>query len=227
MTKFIYKDRGKKSTAVLVPGWGTDYRIFEGLDLGFNYLIPLNFSPFEFEEDLLAELKTRDLKHISIFGWSMGGFAGAYFASKHPDIVKKLILVSIRKKYRCEELKIVRDSVSANKKAYLYKFYNLCFHKKETLSAFKASLLKPYCRDLEAKKLLAELDYLETARIDVKGLKDIKDITIVHGDSDRIAPIKEAETIKNELERAVFVPVKEAGHIPFLEKGFGNLISNE
>ena len=38
--KFKYIDRQKPETAVLVPGWATDYRIFDTLDLDYNYLMP-------------------------------------------------------------------------------------------------------------------------------------------------------------------------------------------
>jgi len=226
MTEFIYKDRGKEKTLVLIPGWATDHKIFETLELDFNYFIPLNFSPFGFESELLNFLKTKGIKDISIFGWSLGGFLAASFASRYPGFIKELILVSIRKKYKSEELVNVRNSLKANKKAYLYKFYNLCLYNKEAVPGFKKDILKVYCRQLELSKLLNELDYLENAVIDIDSLKQIKELTIIHGDSDRVAPLDEVRLIKNELKNARLLILKECGHMPFLEKEFNQLLNH-
>ena len=110
-TRFKYIDRGKENFLVLVPGWASDYKIFDSLDLEYNYIVPVEFSPFDFEEILLETLKTNNIKKASIFGLSLGGFLAAKFASKYPDLIDELTLVGIRKKYKAEEIREVKNNL--------------------------------------------------------------------------------------------------------------------
>src|SRR3989338_731284 len=87
LMKFIALERGKKAYIALIPGWAADYRIFSALDLEFNYLLPINFSPFNFTESLLDALKEHNIERVSLFGHSLGGFVAAEFAAEHPDLV--------------------------------------------------------------------------------------------------------------------------------------------
>ena len=143
--EFRYIDRAKERLLVLMPGWACDERIFATLDLEFNYLMPLEFSPFTLKKALLERLKKDSLKKVSLFGWSLGGFVAAEFAAKYPDLIDEVILVSIRKRYNLEELAETRKSLTKNKKGYLYKFYTLCFCDKEQNNWFNKNLLKDYC----------------------------------------------------------------------------------
>jgi len=217
---FKYVNRDCRDSIVLIPGWATDYRIFDSLDLKFNYLLPTDFSPLTFEEGLLCALKENGIKKVSLFGWSQGGFIAGDFASKHADLINELILVGIRKEYKNEELAKVREALNKNKKGYLYKFYTMCFCEKEDMARFKRGLLKDYCDELSLDYLVATLDYLENGRIKPELLNSIKRIRIVHGEHDNIAPIEEAMDIKRGLPSSEFITVKGAGHIPFLKKGF-------
>jgi len=213
-------DRNKRDSLVLVPGWATDYRIFNFLDLEFNYLLPIDFSPFDFELALFSAIKENNLGRISLFGWSLGGFAAGEFARRYTGLVNELILVSIRKEYRKEELARVKEYLKKNKKAYLYKFYRQCFYKKEHWGWFRKNLLSNYCEEFDLSYLLKTLDYLADAEIKPEQLKDIKKIRIVHSECDSIAPIEEAIDIKNCLNQAEFISIKGTGHLPFLDLEF-------
>lgn len=221
---FKFIDRGRRASIVLIPGWATDYRIFNSLDLKFNYLIPINFSPFVFEKGLLTTLKDNNLNKISLFGWSLGGFLACDFALKHTDFIDKLILVSIRKRYRKEKIEEIKDSLKEKKKGYLYKFYAQCFYNREQFFYFRKNLLKRYCRELDLEFLINSLNYLSSAKLEPELLKKIKKITILHGEYDKIAPLQEAREVKNSLTQAKFILIKEAGHIPFLEKDFSRYV---
>ena len=223
---FKYIGRNKKETIVLIPGWATDYRIFESLELDFNYLIPLEFSPFDFEEALLGALKAANVRKISLFGWSLGGFLAAAFASKHSDLVGELILVSIRKRYQPEELARIEDHLKANRIGYLYKFYQSSLPDKDEFTYFKNGLFKYYCQKLTLDYLSSTLDYFTAAVINPGSLKDIEKITIIHGEDDQIAPIGEAVEIKNGLTQAAFYSIENAGHMPFLKKDFNLCLSS-
>ena len=215
---FKYLDRGYQKTIVLIPGWAADYRIFDSLDLDFNYLLPLNFSPFTFEKSLVKVLGEKKVGKISLLGWSLGGFLGAEFAAKHTDLIDELILISIRKKYKEKEIAGIKELLKRSKKGYLYKFYTRCFSKQESLSRFKKNLFRSYCEKLDLECLLETLDYLGRAEIKPEELAGIGRIKIIHGEADKIAPINEAVSIKEDLAQAEFTSIKNSGHIPFLEE---------
>ena len=188
--------------------------------LEFNYLIPVDFHPSTFEKDLLETLKENNITKISLLGWSLGGFLAAEFASEYTDLIDKLILVSIRKKYKKEEISKIKKRLNKNKRGYLYWFYTQCFPEKEKMSYFKKNLLKDYCDRLNLDYLLTTLDYLERAEIRPEVLKKIEKIKIIHGGFDKIAPIQEALDIKNDLLQAEFITIDKAGHIPFFKDTF-------
>lgn len=211
-TKFKFVNRSKKNTLVLLPGWASDYRIFATLDLEFNYLLPISFSPFDFKRELLKTLKKRGIEKVSLLGHSLGGFVACDFAAKHPNFIEELILIGIRRQYDPEKLAEIKDRLKKNKKAYLYKFYEQCFNDRKKFAYFKNSLLKVYLKEFNLNYLIATLDYLATSEIKPESLKSINRIKIIHGDKDRIAPIEEAAAIKKDLPRAQFITVEDAGH---------------
>ena len=221
---FKYIDRNKENTISLIPGWATDYRIFNALNLEFNYLIPAVFDPYNFEDNLLAALDERGLKKISLFGWSLGGFVAAEFASRNPQSVDELILVSIRRKYKDKDLIEIRNYLENNKTEFLCKFYDMCFCDKDIPAHTKRGLLEKYCNELGLDYLLKTLDYLKNTRIKPKSLNGVKKITIIHGENDNIAPINEAISIKDRLENARFIRMKDTGHMPFLKEEFSAYI---
>ena len=217
-------DWGRKKTMVLLPGWATDYRIFSSLDLDFNYILPVDFCPYGFEQSFEKLVSSENIKKVSLFGWSMGGFTAARFAAKHQSLIDELILVGVRKKYISGELNLIKQHLNNSKKGFLYKFYNQCFSTKEDMSWFKKNLLKDYCRGLELDYLLKTLDYLAESELTVELLKDMKKLKIIHGVLDEVAPIDEVLSLKDNLPKALFTAVKGAGHLPFLKEDFTRYI---
>lgn len=227
MTSTVFKfiDRGKQNSIVLIPGWATDYRIFDSLELPFNYLMPVSLSPNTFEKALVATLEDNNLHKISLFGWSMGGFLAYEFAIRHVDFVDELFLVSIRKRYQQENIREIEESLKTRKKGFLHWFFDECFCNKEQKPGSKKDLFRIYCREMELDYLLQTLDYLAKVELEPELLQRIQKVTIIHGENDRIAPMKEVIEIKNSVANARFILVKEAGHIPFLEVDIGRYIS--
>jgi pimeloyl-ACP methyl ester carboxylesterase len=111
---------------LLIPGWATDYRIFDTLKINYNYLLPVEFSPFNFCDDLLAAMKDNDIKKISVLGWSMGGFVACDLMSKCRDRVNEIIFVGIRRRYEKVNIDKIKTFLVRNKKTFLHKFYNDC-----------------------------------------------------------------------------------------------------
>jgi len=222
---FKYIPRDKKDTAILVPGWASDYRLFEKLDINFNYLVPCKLSPSSFEKDLLEVVQELKIEKFSLFGCSMGGFLSAEFAAKYPKLIDELTLVSIREEYKKEELKQVKGLLRKSVKGFLKEFYKECFASDEEFAYFKNNLLKTYCEQFELEYLLEGLEYLGRAKIDTNSLQKINKITIIHGRKDKVAPIKEAININNELKNSKIIIFENQGHIPFFSKDFNGKYS--
>lgn len=214
LTGFKYINRHKEGVTALLPGWATDYRIFDSLDLNTDYLISIDFWPFDFEGAFADVLKKYGIKRLSMLGYSLGGFVAAEFASKHHELIDSLTLVGIRRRYKKEEIEEVRANLIKNKKAYLYKFYSRCFYDERSRKRFKKTLFNDYIDEFNLDYLLRTLDYLESCAIKTETLKDINRIKIIHGEHDEIAPIAEALDIKKSLPQAEFVTIKDAGHMP-------------
>lgn len=219
-SEFKLRNAGFKDTLVLVPGWAADHRVFSALRPGYNLILPERLCFLSFHDALLGFLKANSIKKVSLFGWSLGGFLAAEFALKFPEKTGRLILVSIRKKYPDAELREIREKVSKNRAAFLYKFYLSCFSEKDKdgLAWFKKNLLKPYLREMGKDYLLRGLDYLSGASIDKK-LENLPGVQIFHGARDRIAPVKEVEELMPQLKNAEFTLI-ESGHLPFLCRDF-------
>ncbi len=212
------------SSVILIPGWATDRRVFSTLDLGHDRIIPADFPPHTFERELLEILKQKNIKKVSLFGWSMGGTLAADLAAKYPELIHSLILIGVKRRYSKEDLDKVREYVRQNRVGYLYKFYSRCFAPGKAITWFKKNLLRPYCDRFETDTLLQGLDYLEHAEIKPSTLKGIPNITIIHGTEDRIAPIEEALALQKEIPNAKFVRVENAGHATFLEEDLSKYI---
>jgi pimeloyl-ACP methyl ester carboxylesterase len=221
-SRFRLVRRGFKDAIVLVPGWAADYRIFDTLDLNYNYLLPVDFNPAYFEDCLLEFLDAASLSRVSLFGWSQGGFLASDFASQYPEKIDELILLGIRKRYDQRALEEIKLKLTRNKRVFLYKFYLNCFSSgdNEGRAWFKIRLLKKYLDNMSAEQLIDGLDYLSRARIKTEDLSGIKKIRIFHGTEDRIAPFQEAMEIKSCLPAAEFIRIEGAGHILFLNPDF-------
>ena len=213
---FKIADNRQKRSIVLLPGWATDYRIFEKLNLPYNCILPVPFNPNTFETEFLKYAVQNNIKKVSLFGWSLGGYCAADFAIKHPERIEELILVSVKKKYDKEGIDKVKEHIMQSRKAYLYKFYYECFSKEEaeTLKWFKETLMKEYLDRFDEEQLFEGLDYLLNTPLDINGLKSLK-TKLIYGMKDKIVPAKEVIGLKSELPDALFEFIENSGHMPF------------
>ncbi len=221
-SRFRIIERGHKEVIVLIPGWATDYRIFDLLDLNYNYLLPFEVNPFDFENNLADFLEANSIERVSLLGWSQGGFLACGFASNRPQKVNQLILLGVRRNYDQKILQDIGLRLKKNRRAFLYKFYLDCFSAddKQSLTWFKNHLLRGYLEEMGLECLKAGLDYLARAQIEPETLAGIKRIKIFHGSQDKIAPLKEALEIKSRLPNAELISLDGLGHILFLNPSF-------
>jgi len=225
-SQFQLFDRGYEETTVLVPGWGTDYRIFSGLELHTNYLIPVSLALDGFADDLCQALEELSFSQISLVGWSLGGFLAARFARLYPDRVCGLTLVGIRRRYDLAALADVAQRIRKNKKAFMYKFYLSCFSPGDAQGRqwFRDNLLDYYLEAITQESLLEGIGYLADACLDA--LPGDLPASIVHGTQDAVSPFSEAREIAR-MNGARFIPLDGLGHIPFLNSAFHRVFCGE
>ena len=221
-SKFEFFPRGFADTAVLIPGWASDCRIFAGLDLAFNYLLPVRLNFSDFEKELTRALEQNSIKKAHLLGWSLGGFLATELAIKNPSRIKELILLSIAREFDGNLLKDIESKIKKNKRAYLYKFYRDCFSAgdKAGWCWFKKNLLKDYINTMELDSLLAGLNYLSTVRLKLADASGIDRVRIFHGEEDRIMPFSDAARIRSEFGGVCFTALSGIGHICFLNSQF-------
>jgi len=221
-SKFEFIPRGFGDTAVLIPGWASDYRIFAALDLPYNYLLPIRINFSDFQKELLGALEKNCLQKAHLVGWSLGGFLALEFAGQNPSRVKGLALLSIAREFDSNLLKEIESKIKKNKRAYLYKFYQDCFAAEDKAGWcwFRKNLLRDYVDTMELEDLIAGLDYLAVARLKPGDASGIDKVRIFHGEKDRIMPFSDAATIKSEFRQADFTALSGTGHICFLNPLF-------
>jgi pimeloyl-ACP methyl ester carboxylesterase len=228
-SKFEFLYRGFNKTLVLIPGWAFDCRIFNSLNLDYNYIVPLRPFITDFVKELDYFLGECRLSEVSLFGWSLGGFLAIDFASVYPSRVDEVIAVSIRKTYDLEELTLVEIKLKKNISAFLREFYFTCFSlcDRDALKWFRKNILKDYLNCFGMDDLISGLKYLSSARISPSSLCGVKKIRIFHGQEDRVAPFEEVQALQKEVNHARLILIPEAGHIPFLNPNFRDRFNDE
>ena len=225
-TEFKYIDRGKLALAVLLPGWAADHRVFTDLDIEYNYLIAENIDIDDFFECLEKNLSWG--KAI-IIGWSFGGILAAHFMVRYPDLVRKVILIGVKSEYPEEEIQLMIKYLRRNMKTYLKSFYRKCLSgsKKEEINWFTPELLNEYLQNANMDKLISDLKYLKDNPLPIPDLKKhIQRVLFIHGEKDRIVPIKKVIDISNIFD-PFFKIVSNAGHLAFLPAGFSDMIETK
>jgi len=221
LNRFQYLNRGHDEVLVLIPGWGFDARIFEPLDLDFDYLLPQINDPERFSADLMSALIENRIKKVSLFGWSMGGFLAINFLEEYGrEFVQEIFLVSMKKSYPKKEIDSQIALLIKDRRLYLSRFYRNCFMgQKQIFSWFKESLFSSYVEMFDPEFLLNGLYYLMQQKLKTAALKE-SPVKIIHGKKDRIAPYSEIVEIAEDISFPGIVTFEKSGHLPFLEPDF-------
>jgi len=218
--EFVVVGEGNPSL-VLLPGWATDGRIFEGVLPGVAAVTTGPLRPEGFSRRLAAFLDRTARGPVTVVGWSLGGFLAAEFAREYPDRVRRVVLVGIRREYPEGDVGAVLRSFSADPGGCLSGFYAQCFFPSQmpAYRRFRAGLQAAYLREMDGGALREGLSYLAGARLSGETLP-VCPVAIVHGEKDVIAPLAEAEGVAREGANATFHPLPGAAHAAFLADGF-------
>ena len=210
---------------MLLPGWGFDARIFEPLDLDFNYLLPQRIDTERFNAALISWFKREGIQDVSLFGWSMGGYLALDFLKKYGEMVKEVFLISMRTRFPKEQIDSQRALLTEDRVLYLGQFYRNCFMgQKRAFKWFEEELLSSYIKIFDLQSLLRGLDYLARQALRPSVLNKYP-VRLVHGKKDRIAPIAEISEAMAGASSPLLV-FDKSGHLPFLEPDFKKRLSN-
>jgi pimeloyl-ACP methyl ester carboxylesterase len=223
---FKYVDRKEKESLVVISGWAFDERIFERLDLPYNYYLYRGRHD-NFEKTMDGLLRAEGLEKVSLLGWSKGAFIAANYACKRQEKIERLIMVGARKHYNIVSLETIKEYLRKNRTAFLYKLYKDCFSKeqKEEYLWFKQNLQGQYLEQMDGEQLIEGLQELAGVQFDFEGLRAMKNLQIVHGTDDAIAPMSEIVEFAKELPGAELITLDNCGHMPFLHRDFGARLS--
>jgi pimeloyl-[acyl-carrier protein] methyl ester esterase len=225
--EFFVVGGGGDPSMVLLPGWATDGRIFEGALTGGTAVTTGPLRPEGFSRRLAAFLDRTARGPVTVVGWSLGGFLAAEFAREYPDRVRRVVLVGIRREYPEGDVEAVLRSLSADPGGCLTGFYAQCFYPSQipAYRRFRSGLQAAYLREMDGGALREGLSYLAKARLSGETLPACP-VAIVHGEKDVVAPFAEAERLAREVGNATFHPLPGASHAAFLAGGFRAVVAD-
>ena len=208
---------------VLLPGWGTDGRIFDRLDVPGPHLIANCPQP----EGLFERLSSLDAPPVRLVGWSLGGFHAVRFANRHPEQVKGIILAGVRQSYPPDEVETMMEELDRSPRDCLRSFYRRCFlpAQKRDYRWFRGELMSEYLKDPPLGRLRRGLEFLRHTELTAADLPDVP-VTMVHGTGDLVAPLAEARGLAEGARQARIRVIDGAGHAVFLTDEFGDVLDD-
>ena len=237
-----YDIRGKGVPILFIHGYPLSRKIWDlqmdGLsDIAMVISVDLRGHgesyPFEgpYSMDLLAE----DCKHVLVdlnikqpvlvCGLSMGGYVTLNLYRMYPQLFKGMILTSTRSGPDSPEGKVNRDASIKNALEHGASFIadNMI---QKILSPVTTVSRPELVKSVHAIMADTSIQGIVGA---LQGMRDRPDSTpvlpkidcpvlIIHGLDDQLIPIKEAESMKEQIPEANLVVLSEAGHLPNLEQ---------
>lgn len=219
-------DNDADHSALILPGWATDWRIFRGLHPDINLVSPRSFLPGDYMEAAGEFLQQCETEPLIVAGWSLGAFAAVELARSLPDRVDGVILVGARRSYPEVEIEAVRTRLEKNRQGCLKRFYRECFlpPQREDYKRFRSGLMETYLEEMEQPALEAGLDYLAEQELTLADVPPCKTL-LVHGGNDAVAPLEEARWLSDRMERGQILVVG-AGHAAFLTPEFEAVLND-
>lgn len=175
--------------------------------------------------DLITNLKINDPVHM--LGPSFGGAISISFASKYPDKVRSIALISPVLNLPGSDSSVIKPiSISSIPVAGDFIFRTII--KKQMVKRAELLITCPNCRSVfldQFKYKRTEQSFLSAFRNDAYGsyLKEcaivnsqINRIMLVRGDKDKEVTEKMIQEIRTLLPECIYVGLKDSGHSPFI-----------
>ncbi|MDA8162756.1 MAG: alpha/beta hydrolase [Desulfobacteraceae bacterium] len=219
---FRIMERGYAEYLALIPGWGFLPAIFSRVCLCYNYVMPAEPVYGDISDYLCNFLRKKDIRAVSILGWSMGSYVAIDFCRKYPSMTNDLFLVSFRRRFPRKEIKDQLDSMERNFIDMLRRFYRRCFiGQREDYEWFIRDLEEAHLMGLDPTGLKAGLDYLSRGSVGAAGcIHPDRSIRFFYGARDLVAPLTPAP----RHEDMDIIVINSSGHLPFLSPEFERVL---
>ncbi len=207
----------------VIPALKEHFKLIVPDFIGFGYSDKtlVDYTPEFFSEFLSKFLKELNISKTHLIGASLGGQISIEFASKHKDVVKKLIL--------CSPSGIMKHSTPALEAYVMAALYPTAIGAKDAFEkmAGGGKRIDPIVieRFVERMQLPnAKMSFMST----LLGLKNAEIITktltkitspslIIWGENDPVIPIKYAEDFVSTIQDCRFFKMSGCGHTPYVD----------
>jgi pimeloyl-ACP methyl ester carboxylesterase len=220
MTRIKYIDNGCSRLAVLLPGWATDYHVFDQLELPYDLIVPVEIDT----EDIVEVLGTYIAgKRVTLIGWSLGGLIAGDLMSRYADLVEKAIFIAVKKDYKKEEISLMKRYLQKDNVNYLEMFYRRCLngHEENEKNWFNNNLKARYIDNFKRDVLIRHLDYFIDNPFPAEALAPFwEKIVFVAGDNDKVVPLERIYDFIEFFPETCFWTIKGAGHLCFMNERF-------
>lgn len=230
----------EKRHLIILTGWAVDPLVWRPLSrlLDEDYHITVvgweDVASVEgLKEKAAAVIKEKEIRKCSLIGWSLGALVALELADALPERIDHMVLFSATCRFTKDEAtgyrsgwyKAVVDSMlcrlKTNPEETLEDFYKNLFTRDEVIKGHYGHFLKEMEGALKVyslEALSAGLEYLILRDLRETALRVDTPTLLIHGDTDRICPVKAGMYMKKHLKAAELIILPETGHMPFYTK---------
>ena len=203
------------SFAALAP----KYHVYAIDQIGFGHSDKplLNYKVATFTDFLHEFMQTQNIGKATLVGNSLGGWIALDFASRHPDMVDKLVLVDAAgipwPPQQVPRVDLNISSVAGARAVLESVFYN----KKLVTDAFVLQVFTDHVRNNDGYTVERTIAGLSTPQF--VDLASIHASTLaVWGRQDELIPLVTGEKMRDGIAGAKLVVLEQCGHVPEIEK---------
>jgi len=226
----------EKEKLLMLPGWSMDSSVWKPVVPFLSEYFNLAFCQWEGLEDKegyvnrIDSLVEKEEGELCLMGWSLGSLLAIHAASKYPDRIKRLILVSGTSRFTRDKkthylcgwpesvLKKMKVTLDDEMEKTINSFHQAMFSAKEREKGSYGDFLATISMGKAQKstELQAGLDLLLLAD-NRHLLSDIEvPLLLIHGEKDTICPVGASLYISSRVKGRVLLKILPgAGHIQF------------
>jgi len=229
-----YTRGGVGKPLMLVHGFPFDHRAWDSvvslLEGEYDLLLPdlrgfgesttvdTQYHIADMADDLAALLDYLGIEKIAIAGHSMGGYVALAFATKHPQRVDGLALISSQAAADTSERKEGRYKTAQDVDEKGVEVVAEAMTPKLTERADAQAVVKDLILRQGKAGVIGALKAMAEREDSMPTLSSFTfPVVLAHGDADALIPIEKSQEIKEALPSAQLVVLEGAGHMPMLE----------
>ena len=232
---------GHGQDLTLIHGWGMSGNIWESVadKLSGQFRVTLLDLPGygrsshhildDYTLNALADAIVHFMpRHSMVLGWSLGGMIAMQMALRHPEAIKKLILVAASPQFHISEdwphavnLNILENFANELSNSYrdtILQFLSIqalgSEHAREEIRLLRDKVFRD--GDPDEESVRRGLKILQTANLrEQVEYIDIPTL-IISGDRDRLMPLPAAKELSQRISKSRLCVIKGASHAPFI-----------